>query len=150
MRAKGEDAVTEKTVAQKAHVKPGSTIGMINRVPAVVESLGLPNDVKFVKPAAAELVFLFVHTRAELEAEMPAAVEKLSPGAALWVFFQKGSRQAGLDMSRNTVWATAERLGLRPLGLVAVDVTWSVFRLRPGGAADGRRAAGKRDRRTRR
>jgi hypothetical protein len=39
-------------------------------------------------------------------------------------------------MSRNTVWAAAEKLGLRPLGLLSVDDTWSAFRLRR--AASGR------------
>jgi hypothetical protein len=33
-------------------------------------------------------------------------------------------------MSRNTVWTVAETLGLRPLGMVSVDDTWSAFRLR--------------------
>ena len=63
-----------KTVAQKARVKPDATIAVINRVPGIVESLGLPNGVAFVKPAAAQLIFLFVRTRAELEAKMPPAV----------------------------------------------------------------------------
>ena len=65
--------VSEKTVAQKGRVKPGTTIAVINRVPGVVESLGLPKGVAFVKPADAQLVFLFVRTRAELEARMPPA-----------------------------------------------------------------------------
>jgi hypothetical protein len=122
--------VAEKTVAQKAHVKPGATIAVVNRVPGVVESLGLPKDVTFVKPAAAQLVFLFVRTRAELDKKMARAVAALGQGAAIWVFFQKGSRGAGLDMNRDTVWAAAETLDMRPLGLVSVDETWSAFRLR--------------------
>jgi hypothetical protein len=122
--------VAEKTVAQKGRVKPGTTIAVLNRVPGIVESLGLPKGVAFVKPAAAQLVFLFVRTRAELEAKMPAAVAALGAGSAIWVFFRKGSRGAGLDMSRDTVWAVAEKLDLRPLGLVGVDETWSAFRLR--------------------
>jgi hypothetical protein len=119
-----------KTVAQKARVKPGATIAVINRVAGIVESLGLPEGVAFVKPGAAQLVFLFVHTRAELEAQMPRAVAALSPGSALWVFFRKGSREAGLDMNRDTVWAVAEELDMRPLGLVGIDDMWSAFRLR--------------------
>jgi hypothetical protein len=122
--------VADKTVAQKARVKPGTTIAVLNRVPGIVESLGLPKSVAFVKPAAAQLVFLFVRTRAELEAKMPAAVAALGPGAAIWVFFRKGSRDAGLDMNRDTIWAVAEKLDMRPLGLVGVDDTWSAFRLR--------------------
>jgi hypothetical protein len=123
--------VTEKTVAEKARIKPGTTIAVVNPVPGVVESLGLPGDVAFVEPAVAQLVFLFVSTRAELEAQMPAAVAGLAPGAALWVFYRKGSKAAGLDMNRDSIWALAESLDLRPLGLVGVDDTWSAFRLRP-------------------
>jgi hypothetical protein len=124
--------VPEKSVAQKARVKPGTTIAVVNRVSGVVESLGLPKDVAFVKPAQAQLVFLFARTRAELEKKMPPAVAPLGAGAALWVFFRKGSKDAGLDMNRDSVWAVAETLGLRPLGIVSVDDTWSAFRLRRG------------------
>ena len=122
--------MTAKTVAQKARVKPGTTIAVLNPVPGVVESLGLSEDVRFVKPKDAQLVFLFVSSRAELGSRMPAAVEALGPGAAIWVFFRKGSKAAGLDMNRDDVWAVAERLGLGPLGLVSVDDTWAAFRLR--------------------
>jgi len=122
--------VPEKTVAQKARVKPAATIAVINRVKGIVESLGLPKGVTFVKPADAQLVFLFVRTRAELKARMPRAVAGLASGSAIWVFFRKGSKDAGLDMNRDTVWAVAESLDLRPLGIVGVDETWSVFRLR--------------------
>jgi hypothetical protein len=123
--------VAGKTVAQKARVKPGTTFAVLNRVPGVVESLGLPEGVTFVEPGAAQLVFLFVRTRADLDARMPAAVAALAPGAALWVFYRKGSKSAGLDMSRDDIWAVAESLDMRPLGLVAIDDTWSAFRLRP-------------------
>jgi len=123
--------MTAKTVAQKARLKPGATIAVLNRVPGVVESLGLPEGVTFVDPTKAQLVFLFVTTRAELDAQMPPAVAGLAPGAALWVFYRKGSKAAGLDMNRDDVWALAEKLDLRPLGLVGIDDTWSAFRLRP-------------------
>lgn len=125
--------MSEKTVAQKAHVKPGTTIAVINRVPGIVESLGLPDGVAIVQRAEAQLVFLFVHTRAELEAQMPRAVARLGTGSAIWVFFRKGSRGAGLDMNRDTVWAVAEKFDMRPLGLVSINDTWSAFRLRRAG-----------------
>ena len=118
----------EKTVAQKARVKPGTTIAVVNGVKGIVESLGLPDDVAFVQPPTAQLIFLFARTRAELEREMPKAVARLGATSALWVFFRKGSK--GLDMNRDTVWAVAEKLDLRPLGLLSVDDTWSAFRLR--------------------
>lgn len=122
--------MTDKTVAQKAHIKPGLTLGIVNRVAGVVESLGLPADTVFVTPAKANVVLLFARTRAELEATMPPAVRQLAPNAVLMVFFRKGASGAGLDMNRDSVWAVAEGLGMRPLGLVSVDDTWSAFRLK--------------------
>lgn len=119
-----------KSVADKARVRPGTTIAVLNEVAGVVGSLGLPDDVTFVAPPDARLVFLFVSTRAELEAQMPPAVAQLAPGAALWVFYRKGSKAAGLDMNRDDIWTIAEALDMRPLGLVGVDDTWSAFRLR--------------------
>jgi hypothetical protein len=123
--------MTEKTVAEKARIKPGTTIAVVNRVPGVVEGLGLPADVLFVEPSEAQLLFLFVSTGAELEAQMPPAIAALAPGAAIWVFFRKGSKSAGLDMNRDSVWALAEQLDMRPLGLLGIDETWTAFRLRP-------------------
>jgi hypothetical protein len=144
--------VPEKTVAQKAHVKPGTRITVIKRVPGIVESLGLP-DVTFVRSGEADLVFLFVRTRAELEAQMPRAVVRLGPRSALWVFFRKGSKEAGLDMNRDTVWTVAEKLDMRPLGLLGVDDTWSAFRLRRARigqptASSGSPSSKRRNRRT--
>jgi hypothetical protein len=122
--------MTEKTAAEKARIKPGTTIAVLNRAPGIVESLGLPDGVTFVEPTEAQLVFLFVNTHAELEAQMPPAVAGLASKAALWVFYRKGSKGAGLDMNRDSVWAIAERMDMRPLGLVGIDDTWSAFRLR--------------------
>ena len=119
-----------KSVADKARVKPRTRIAVLNAVPDVVGSLGLSEDIAFVEPGKAQLVFLFVNSRADLDSRMPPAVAALAPDAALWVFFRKGSKAAGLNMNRNDVWAVAERLDMRPLGLVSVDETWSAFRLK--------------------
>ena len=91
-----------KTVAQKAHVKAGTTIAVINRVPGIVESLGLPKDVVFEKPTNAQLVILFVRTRPNSK-RIAAGGRRSGAGSAISVFFRKGSRNAGLDMNRDTV-----------------------------------------------
>jgi len=122
--------MSDKSVAEKAHVKPNTRVAVLNPVPSVVDSLGLP-DAQFVDASEAQLVFLFVNSREELVSGLTTAVATLAPGAAIWVFFRKGSKSAGLDMNRDDIWAVAEGLDLRPLGLVGVDGTWSAFRLRP-------------------
>lgn len=121
--------MSEKSVAQKARVKPGTKVSVLHGEAGVVAALGLPEPV-FTEPGEAQLLFLFVRDAAELAERMPPAVSALATGAALWVFFRKGGSAAGLDMTRDDVWALAERLDLRPLGIVGVDQTWSAFRLR--------------------
>lgn len=123
-----------KTAAAKGGIKPGTTVAVLNAIPEIVAAVGLPSDVRFVEPSEAQVVLLFVITRADLERSMPTAVSALAPNAAIWVLFRKGSRAAGLDMNRNDIWAVAERMRMRPLGLVAIDETWSAFRLRRGQA----------------
>lgn len=124
--------MAEKTVAEKGRVKAGTTLAMVNPVQTVVDSLGLP-AVNAAELPDAELVFLFVADRTELDARMPSVVSSLAGGAVLWVFFRRGSGASGLDMNRNDVWAIAEAGGMSPLGLVRVDDTWSAFRLRATG-----------------
>ena len=122
--------MAEKSVAEKARVKSGTTFAVLNPEPGIMESLRLPESVRFVEPPVAQIVCVFVRTRAELDAELPAAESALPKGASLWVFFRKGSKAAGRDVNRDDVWGVAERLDLRPLGLISVDASWSVFRFR--------------------
>jgi hypothetical protein len=119
-----------KTVAEKARLKPGLSLAVVNPVPGVVASLGLPPDVVIREPGEAQLVFVFVASKADLESHLPAIVAGLAPAAAIWVFFRKGGRSVGAEVSRDDIWSLAERLGLRPLGLLSIDQTWSAFRLR--------------------
>lgn len=81
----------KKSVAEKAHIKPGTTSAVLNPEPGIVESLGLPKSVRFVDAADARIVCVFIRSRAELDVEMPAAVRAMQKDAA-WVFFRKGSR----------------------------------------------------------
>jgi len=123
--------MTDKTPAQKGHIKPGTPVAVLNAVPGVIDRVGLAPDTPFVDASEAQLVILFVNTLAELQELMPSAVRALAPGASIWVLYRKGSKSAGLDMNRDNVWAIAEQMDLRPLGLVSIDESWSAFRLRP-------------------
>ena len=128
--------MAEKTVAEKARIKPGATIAVLNRSTRGRRVSGAARGCHLRRAHDAQLVFLFVSTRAELEAQMPPAVAGLAPKAAIWVFHRKGSEAAGLDMGRDSIWAIAERLERAPPGLVSIDDAWSGrFRLRPAASA---------------
>lgn len=122
--------MSEKSVAEKARVKADTSFSVLNPEPGIIESLGLPDSVRFVPAPDAQIVAMFARTRAELEADLPAAAKVMARDASLWVFFRKGSKAAGHEVNRDAVWAVAEEAGLRPTGLISVDEAWSVFRFR--------------------
>ncbi|HTV00495.1 MAG TPA: hypothetical protein VMF13_08170 [Luteitalea sp.] len=122
--------MSEKSVAEKARIKADATVAVVNPVVGIVESLGLPDSVRFVAVKEASLVILFVHDAADLDERMPDTVSQMAPASSLWAFFRKGSKTAGRTVNRDDVWAVAERLGMRPVGLVSVDAEWSAFRLK--------------------
>lgn len=120
----------EKSVAEKARIKPGTTFAAENSPEGVIGGLGLPSSVRFVPVTEAQVVCVFIHTRDDAATGIPNAIADMADGAHLWVFFRKGSKAAGRDVNRDDVWSIADRHGLRPLSLLSVDETWSVFRLR--------------------
>ena len=119
-----------KSVAEKARVKDGTTFAVLNPTDGVLDQLGLPETTRFVEPAEADILCVFVRDKAGLVAALPGAATTLRAGATLWVFFRKGSKAAGHDVNRDDVWHAADEAGLRPIGLISVDRVWSIFRLR--------------------
>ena len=127
-REKGTD-LTTKTVARKARVKPGTRIAVLHpgrrRVvgttgryhvgEATPGRVGVP--VRAVTGAAR-------HTHAGGRGCPRPQRRDLG-------VLPQGLHRRGLHMNRDDVWAVAEGLGLRPLGIVSVNDVWSAFRLRP-------------------
>lgn len=122
-----------KTPAQKMRIKPGSTIAVLNDTSGVAGLLGA-EDMRMVDTVAgSDAVLLAVTTQAEVEERLPLALRDITRDTAFWIVYPKGATAAGRDVSRDTIWKLAESLGLRPVGLVSIDDTWSGFRLRPAG-----------------
>lgn len=124
--------MTEKTAAEKMRIKPGTTIALLHTPEGFAELLGLPEGVRVASGAdGADTVIAFAGTQAEVEERLPAMLKAATAKTALWVVYPKGSKAAGLDVSRDTIWPFAESLGMRPVGMVSVDGRWSGFRLKP-------------------
>lgn len=120
-----------KTPAQKMRIKPGSRIAVINDKAEVFGRLGVEDAVIAERPADADVVILFVTSQDEVDSGLDRLAGALSTTTAFWIVYPKGSKAAGLDVSRDTIWPAAESRGMRPVGMVAVDDTWSGFRLKP-------------------
>lgn len=123
--------MAEKTVAQKMRLKPDGSVALLHPPAGIEAVLGLgPTQPRVASAADADAVLLFVTTQAELEERLAVLRPTITPQTTLWVCYPKGSKSAGHDVSRDTIWAFGQSLGLGPVGLVSIDSAWSGFRLR--------------------
>jgi hypothetical protein len=124
--------MAEKTPAEKMRLKPGMAAALLHAPDGLVERLGLPGDVTLVgDPAQADFVLDVASTQAEAELRLRELRPALREKTVAWLAYPKGSRAAGHDLSRDTIWAFARSIGLVLIANVAVDETWSVVRIRP-------------------
>jgi hypothetical protein len=123
--------MTDKTAAERMRVKPGARVLALFAPHGVVRALGLPEGSTMVTSTDdADVILMFAASQAEFDQRLASLRSALRPGVALWICYPKGSKAAGMDISRDTIWAAAEPLGYRPVGLVSIDDTWSGFRLK--------------------
>lgn len=82
-------------------------------------------------PDTLDAVLIFASNMAELD-RLLALSSKLGPKDVLfWACYPKLSSALKSDISRDGIFHTAQRFGLRPVTQVAIDDTWSAMRLRP-------------------
>jgi hypothetical protein len=124
--------MAEKTPAEKMRFKAGMSAALLDAPAGTAGRLGLPADVVMTgNPREAGFVLVFVSTQAEAEASLGDLATWLAPTTLAWLAYPKGSKAAGYDLSRDTIWAFAQTIGLTAVANVAIDSTWSALRLRP-------------------
>lgn len=123
-----------KPLAQKLQIKPGQRVRLINSPRGYASRLGaLPAGAVLVKKqgAAADVIQLFVDSRAELEALLGQAKAALAgPKASLWVTYYKGTSKIETDIHRDSINAYAKTLGLEGVAMISIDDDWSALRLK--------------------
>ena len=125
--------MSTSALAKKLGIKPGNRVLVVNPPDGYIEQLGeLPKEVRLVEEAdsPADVVHVFVSTRAELAEKASSIVAAVHPGGVLWISYPKVAAGRS-DLSRETMWSALEPLGWRPVSQVAVDDTWSALRFRP-------------------
>ena len=125
-----------KTPAEKMRLKGGMTAALL-RVPEGVHGrLGIPDDVTVVDdpaqagPAGTGFLLDFATTQAEAEERLRAIAPFIGERTLAWLAYPKGSKAAGRDLNRDTIWAFARSIGLTLVTNVAIDETWSALRVR--------------------
>jgi hypothetical protein len=117
-------------LARKLGVKPGQVVQLVG-APAAWSIPDLPDGARLRRrgaPEGADVIVVFLRTRAELEARRGALVEAVGDEAALWLAWPR--RAAGHD---SDITEQDLRDALLPTGLVDVKVAalgedWSGLR----------------------
>lgn len=116
------------SVADKLRIRPGGVVWVI---PADRQALlgPMPGDVTVTDgPPAPTVAVVFVDDAASVRAIFDARSEALARVPVLWVAYPKGNVS---DINRDSLWPILAGHGLRPVGQVAIDGTWSALRFRP-------------------
>lgn len=54
----------------------------------------------------------------------------MRPTTLAWLAHPKGSKAAGHDLNRDTIWSYGKTIGLGFVANIAIDATWSAMRMR--------------------
>lgn len=126
--------MAEKTLAQKMLVKAGQQIALMNAPQDYESWLGaLPAGAASTRTPGGtfDAVHLFVYNKADIDAHIAKAVAAVKPGGMLWVAYPKKSGALKTDISRDHGWEAMAAHDWHPVTQLAMNETWSVFRVRP-------------------
>ncbi len=124
--------MSEKTVAEKMHMKPGHRVLTVN-APRFYPTLmgGLPEGAKVVKGGDGEpvhFVHLFIKDRAEINRHLASALVSVGAETLFWISFPKQSSGLATDVTRDEGWEPVSQAGWEPVTIVSIDDTWSALR----------------------
>ena len=125
--------MSEKSLAQKLSIKPGSKFMLVNAPSGYTTQMGdLPEGVMLLRDSSSLVdgIQVFVANRAELEAQLPALARLLLPKGMLWVSYYKGTSKVKTDINRDTINAYANTLRLQGVAMITIDDDWAALRLK--------------------
>ncbi len=125
--------MSDKPIAQKLSIKPGSKFLLVNPPAGYATRLGtLPEGSRLLdEPGdSVDAIQLFVANRNELEAQLPRLKRLLARNGMLWVTYHKGTSQVKTDINRDSINAYARSLGLQGVAMISIDEDWAALRLK--------------------
>ena len=117
-------------LAKKLGIMPGASIMPIGAPDAYLEWVSpLPEGVRTVPKGPADLVHLFVTSRAALEAALPQVRAAIPPDGAIWVSWYKKTAKIPTDVTEDVIRDMALRGDLVDVKVCAVTDQWSGLKL---------------------
>lgn len=113
---------------KKLGVKPGSAVALLGGPKDFEGTLGpLPEGASLRRDArrSANVILLFVRSRADLERRFATAARAMGNPGALWVVWPKKASGLATDLGANEVRDFGLTAGLVDYKIAAIDDTWS-------------------------
>ena len=124
--------MADKTPAEKLRLTAGMKAALLHVPVELGPALGIPESVQRVDdPGDADFILDFATTQAEAEERLRGLRPAMREKTVAWMGYPKGSKAAGYDISRDTIWAFVKTIGLVLNANVALDEKWSAVRMRP-------------------
>lgn len=135
---------SSSTLPKKLQIKPGQRGIILNAPEGYLDRLTpLPDGFEIASVPEHndfDFVQLFVRSMSELQASLSLATDAVRHDALLWICYPKGSKKAGLDLNRDSLWEAVTEHNLTGVSLISLDDTWSAMRFRPTEKVESRRA----------
>src|SRR5215471_4438122 len=129
--------MVDASTIRKLGIKSKQSLIMLNTPEGYAEQISilLPPEVAFVTSASQtsnfDIVIQFVNNKAEVEKEIPKALEKVKSGGRLWIAYPKQSSKVPTDINRDILWKIFPNSEWRPVTQISIDEVWSALRFRP-------------------
>ena len=129
--------MVDSSLIKKLGVKSKQRLLILNPPEGYTEQIStvLPSGVEFVTSTSEtgnfDLVMQFVNNKAEVEQEVPKAIEMVNPGGRLWIAYPKQSSKVKTDINRDILWKIFPNSEWRPVTQISIDEIWSALRFRP-------------------
>jgi hypothetical protein len=133
------DGYSGTPLPKKLGIKPGSVVALLGAPTGFEKTLGsLPEGAKLKRQARgrADLVMLFVKSRADLNRRLPVAKRIMAEGGSVWIAWPKQASGVATDVTQNDVRKKGLGSGLVDYKIAAIDATWSGLRFAPRRTAD--------------
>ena len=128
---RSEDIYEGRPLSRKLGLKADTVVCLLGAPRNFTRTLGaLPENVTLRQQARgrADLIMLFVTTRAELARRLPVAQRTMGDGGSLWIAWPKQSSGVPSDLTQQIVRSTGLGKGLVDYKICAIDDTWSGLR----------------------
>ena len=118
---------------KKLRMQPGQRVLILNAPEGYLDELvPLPEGVEVAdKPEGVfDFVQVFAKDLAELDKLVRVAAEAVKHDGLFWVSYPPKSAKVESDLSRDVVWKSVAKTGLRAVTQVSVNDVWSAIRFR--------------------